>query len=124
MKAICFLCAALAAPLGSKGQIRIRRIQVMQKTTKQPLFDLGQLVATPGALAALEKTGQNPMEFLSRHVTGDWGELPEEDKTENQFSLEKGFRLLSSYRTAAGDKIWAITESDRSVTTLLLPEEY
>jgi hypothetical protein len=44
----------------------------MQKT-KQPLFDLGQLVATPGALAALEKTGQNAMEFLSRHATGDWG---------------------------------------------------
>ena len=96
----------------------------MQKTTKQPLFDLGQLVATPGALAALEKAGQNPMEFLSRHVTGDWGELPEEDKAENQLSLEKGFRLLSSYRTGAGDKVWAITESDRTVTTLLLPEEY
>jgi hypothetical protein len=124
MKAICFLCAAWAAPLGSKGQIRKRRIAVMQKTTKQPLFDLGQLVATPGALAALEKTGQNPMEFLSRHVTGDWDELPEEDKAENRFSLEKGFRLLSSYRTAAGDKVWVITESDRSVTTLLLPEEY
>ena len=92
----------------------------MQKTTKQPLFDLGQLVATPGALAALEKAGQNPMEFLSRHVTGDWGELPEEDKAENQLSLEKGFRLLSSYRTTAGDKVWVITESDRTVTTLLL----
>jgi hypothetical protein len=93
----------------------------MQNTTKQPLFDLGQLVATPGALAALEKAGQNPMDFLSRHVTG---ELPEEDKAENQLSLEKGFRLLSSYRTAAGEKVWAITESDRTVTTLLLPEEY
>jgi hypothetical protein len=124
MKAICFFCAALAAPLGSKGQIRKRRIRVMQNTTKQPLFDLGQLVATPGALAALEKAGQNPMDFLSRHVTGDWGELPEEDKAENQLSLEKGFRLLSSYRTAAGEKVWAITESDRTVTTLLLPEEY
>ena len=96
----------------------------MQETTKQPLFDLGQLVATPGALAALEKTGQNAMEFFSRHVGGDWGELPEEDKTENQFSLERGFRLLSSYRTIVGDKVWVITESDRSITTLLLPEEY
>ena len=95
----------------------------MQKT-KQPLFDLGQLVATPGALAALEKTGQNPMEFLSRHATGDWGDLPREDKDENQLSLEKGFRLLSSYRTSAGDKIWVITEADRAHTTLLLPEEY
>jgi hypothetical protein len=60
-----------AAPLGSKDQIQQRSNAVMQKVTKQPLFDLGQLVATPGALAALEKTGQNAMEFLSRHVTGD-----------------------------------------------------
>jgi hypothetical protein len=98
--------------------------RVMERTARQPLFELGQLVATPGALAALEKTGQNAMEFLSRHVRGDWGELPEEDKTENRFSLEKGFRLLSSYRTAANDKLWVITEADRSVTTILLPQEY
>jgi len=64
------------------------------------LFDPGQLVATPGALAALEKSGQSPMDFLSRHVTG---ETPEEDRKENRFSLEKGFRLLSSYRTTAND---------------------
>jgi len=96
----------------------------MQQTERKPLFDLGQLVATPGALAALEKTGQNAMDFLSRHVRGDWGELPKEDKDENQLSLEKGFRLLSSYRTTAGDKLWVITEADRSHTTLLLPEEY
>lgn len=75
----------------------------MQETEKKPLFDLGQLVATRGALTVLEKAGQNPMEFLSRHVTGDWGEIPEEDIQENQFRLEKGFRLLSSYRTSAGD---------------------
>jgi hypothetical protein len=96
----------------------------MPRTERKPLFDLGQLVATPGALAALEKTGQTPMEFLSRHWRGDWGDLPEEDKAENQLSLEKGFRLLSSYRTNANDKIWVITEADRSHTTLLLPDEY
>jgi hypothetical protein len=96
----------------------------MQQTERKPLFDLGQLVATPGALAALEKTGQSAMDFLSRHARGDWGELPKEDKDENQLSLEKGFRLLSSYRTTAGDKLWVITEADRSHTTLLLPEEY
>ena len=73
----------------------------MQPITKQPLFDLGQLVATPGALTALQKAGQNAMEFLSRHVTGDWGDIPEEDRKENQYSLEHGFRLLSSYRTNA-----------------------
>lgn len=96
----------------------------MRKTERKPLFDLGQLVATPGALAALEKSGQSPMEFLSRHVTGDWGEIPEEDRKENQFSLEKGFRLMSSYRTTANDVVWVITESSRSHTTLLLPQEY
>ena len=96
----------------------------MQQTERKPLFDLGQLVATPGALAALEKSGQSPMNFLSRHVTGDWGELSEDDRKENQFSLEQGFRLLSSYRTNAGDRLWVITESSRSHTTLLLPEEY
>ena len=97
----------------------------MQETTKTPLFSLGQVVATPGALAALEKAGQGPQEFLSRHVHGDWGDLCEEDRKENQFSLERGFRLLSSYRTNAADtKVWVITEADRSVTTILLPEEY
>lgn len=96
----------------------------MRKTERKPLFDLGQLVATPGALVALEKSGQSPMDFLSRHVTGDWGEISEEDRRENQFSLEKGFRLMSSYRTTANDVVWVITESSRSHTTLLLPQEY
>ena len=75
----------------------------MQKIERKPLFDLGQLVATPGALAALEKSGQSPMDFLSRHVTGDWGEIPEEDRKENQFNLGKGFRLMSNYRTTANE---------------------
>jgi hypothetical protein len=96
----------------------------MQQTRQQPLFSLGQLVATPGALAALEKAGQGPLDFLSRHVHGDWGDLCEEDRRENQFSLERGFRLLSSYRTLADSKLYVITEADRSVTTILLPEEY
>ncbi len=97
----------------------------MQQTRQQPLFSLGQLVATPGALAALAKAGQTPLEFLARHVRGDWGELTEEDRKENQLSLERGFRLLSSYRTNGGDtKLWVITEADRSATTILLPEEY
>jgi hypothetical protein len=97
----------------------------MQETKQQSLFSLGQVVATPGALAALEKAGQTPKEFLARHARGDWGELCEEDRKENQFSLKRGFRLLSSYRTNAGDaKLYVITEADRSVTTILLPEEY
>jgi len=97
----------------------------MQETTRVALFSLGQIVATPGALAALEKTGQTPLDFLSRHVRGDWGELDEHDRKENELSLKRGFRLLSSYRLSSGDtKVWVITEADRSVTTLLLPDEY
>jgi hypothetical protein len=96
----------------------------MQQTERKPLFDLGQVVATPGALAALEKAGQNAMDLLSRHVTGDWGELCEDDQKENALSVKRGFRILSNYKTNSGERVWVITEADRSVTTLLLPDEY
>ena len=87
-------------------------------------FNLGQLVATPGALAALEQAGQDANDFVLRHASGDWGDLSDDDRKENEFSLFHGFRLLSSYRLRSGTKIWIITEADRSSTTLLLPEEY
>ena len=87
-------------------------------------FNLGQLVATPGALSALEEAGQDAIEFVSRHASGDWGDLSDDDRKENEFSLFHGFRLLSSYRLRSGTKIWIITEADRSSTTLLLPGEY
>ena len=96
----------------------------MQQTERKPLFNLGQLVATPGALAALAKAGQTPLDFLSRHVCGDWGDIDKDDRKENELGLKRGFRLLSSYRTNADVKVWVITEADRSVTTVLLPEEY
>jgi hypothetical protein len=96
----------------------------MQEKTTKTLFALGSLVATPGALAALAKSGQTPLDFLSRHITGDWGELCEEDRKENQLSVKRGFRILSSYKTNSGENIWVITEADRSVTTVLLPDEY
>jgi len=96
----------------------------MQQISKQPAFELGQIVATPGALAALKKAGQQPGEFLTRHINRDWGDLDEEDRKENEYSLEHGFRLLSAYKTNAGDRLWIISESDRSATTILLPEEY
>ena len=88
------------------------------------LFRLGQVVATPGALAALERAKQPARYFLTRHVTGNWGILDPDDIAENQYSLVHGFRLLSSYETDAGEKLWVITEADRSRTTLLLPGEY
>ena len=90
----------------------------------KPLFTLGHVVATPGALAALEKAGQQPGDFLARHVSGNWGDVPPEDIKENELSLQHGFRLLSAYHTGAGDKIWVITEADRSSTSILLPDEY
>ena len=64
-------------------------------------FSLGQVVATPGALRALEQAEQLPAKFLDRHVNGDWGEVPEADKQENEFSVEHGFRILSAYTTSA-----------------------
>ena len=75
-----------------------------------PKFSLGRTVATPGALRELEQANQNPFEFLQRHQAGDWGELCEEDKRENEFSVQNGFRILSAYRTRNDVKIWIITE--------------
>lgn len=72
----------------------------------------------------LEDAEKHPAELLVRHVTGDWGELEEEDKEENERSVEQGFRILSAYKLETGVKVWVITEWDRSVTTLLLPSEY
>ena len=95
-----------------------------QDSNPKPLFRLGQVVGTPGALQALEDAGQHPAEFLTRHVTGDWGDLCDEDKEENEFSVEQGFRILSSYELNSGAKVWVITEADRSATTILLPQEY
>ena len=89
-----------------------------------PKFPLGRVVATPGALRALEEANQTPFEFLERHQAGNWGELCEEDIRENEFSVRNGFRILSAYRTRLDAKIWIITEADRSATTFLLPHEY
>ena len=82
-----------------------------------PLFSAGQIVATPGALALLEQANRSPLEFLSRHLRGDWGDLCQDDKTENELSLKFGFRLMSSYRVTDTERLWIITEEDRSVTT-------
>jgi hypothetical protein len=87
-------------------------------------FQLGRIVATPGALGALAEAGESSATFLRRHVTGDWGEVDEEDRRENELSVIQGFRLLSSYTLANGAKFWIITEADRSATTVLLPSEY
>ena len=86
------------------------------------LFKHGQIVATTGALI-LAENGVNLLEYLERHLNGDWGDPDDEDKAENDFSVKNGFRILSAYNTPGG-RLWVITEADRSVTTFLLPEEY
>jgi hypothetical protein len=91
-------------------------------TGKPALFPLGQVVATPGALEALAQAGQTAEEFLVRHVTGDWGDLDAQDVQENQAALARGGRLLSAYHLRDGTKLWLISEWDRSVTTVLLPQ--
>ena len=89
------------------------------------LFKLGQIVATPGALCALGDDGTTSDSLLQRHVSGDWGELSQDDWQENELSVKEGFRILSAYRLQrTGVKLWVITEADRSATTLLLPDEY
>jgi hypothetical protein len=89
-----------------------------------PLFHLGQVVATPGAVEALTEAGQTPWEFLARHVQGDWGDVSEGDRQANDEALKDGSRLLSAYQTKTGTRLWVITEADRSSTCLLLPDEY
>lgn len=93
--------------------------------TTAPKFPLGQTVATPGVIALL-KTAIDHLalaDAFARHVTGDWGDMPPEDCKANDESLIDGSRLMSAY-TVGGEKIWIITEADRSVTTALLPDEY
>ena len=92
-------------------------------------FSLGRIVTTPGALQALHDAGQQPGEFLARHVTGDWGDLDDEDRNLNNAALIDGSRILSAYTTRKGERIWVITEAANEVglrycTTILKPEEY
>ena len=89
----------------------------------QPRFLLGQLLATPGAIALLDDANVDALTLLRRHVFGDWGVVPREDALANDEALLTGARVLSSYDVGV-DKIWIITEADRRVTTLLLPSEY
>ena len=84
---------------------------------------LGRVVATPGALKLLSEIGEDPFDFLARHASGDWGELCAFDRRQNEIAWREGYRVLSSYPVGR-ECVWIITEADRSVTTILLPEEY
>lgn len=85
-------------------------------------FPLGQAVITPNALAQL--THEDILTGIQRHQCGDWGDVDEHDRQENELSLQMGFRLLSAYHAANGTRFWIITEADRTTTTVLLPEDY
>lgn len=101
-------------------------------------FPLGQIAATPGALELLQETGFSAAALISRHVHGSWGDLCEEDRTDNEFAVTRRLRILSCYRLVDAERLAAtprekrsslptllvITEADRSVTTLLLPSDY
>jgi hypothetical protein len=108
---------------------REKRMSNQNGESAHPKFELGKTVATPGALDALEASGQSPSEFLKRHLQLEQGDLCAEDHELNAEALQDGSRILSAFRTSKGVKIWLITEAKdgnghRSATTLLLPEEY
>jgi hypothetical protein len=105
-------------------QNEITTTATLEATQSEARFSIGQTFLTRGALDALLEAGQSAVEFLRRHQRGDWGEVGREDQQENEYSLKHGFRILSAYRTKDGTKLWAITEADRSSTTILLPSEY
>ena len=85
-------------------------------------FKLAQTVITRNALDTLQPA--DVWQAIQRHAAGDWGDVCPEDKAENELSVKEGFRILSAYRDRNGRKFWIITEADRSVTTVLLPEDY
>ena len=87
------------------------------------LFGLGRLCATNGSIRALTSAAADPIEYVARHLAGDWGELDAADAAANDRALQLGERIISSYRLASGEKIWIITEADRSATTIRLPAE-
>ena len=99
-------------------------MQQHQEPTRRPLFSLGQVVATPGALEAFEATGERLTSYVAKHQCGEWGLLDRHDLRANEKALKQGARLLSAYHLKDDTKIWIITEADRSSTCVLLPEEY
>lgn len=89
-----------------------------------PRLPLGHLLATPAACVALQAAGVSVFKLLNRHACGDWGDLSDEDRQQNNLAAVTGQRVLSSYPLPTGQKIWIITEWDRSATTVLLPDDY
>jgi len=85
-------------------------------------FELGEIFATPEVLQVVPE--EERLDALRRHASGDWGEVDEADKLANDNALQTGERILSAYTSKGGVKFWIITEADRTITTILLPEDY
>lgn len=111
------------SPMPFNANEPIQTAIVIPIKPRLPRFPLGRIVATRGVLMHLEREGIAADSYLNRHVRGDWGDVPPEDAAANRDAVQNGDRVISSYRIA-GEKVWIITEADRSATTLLLPSEY
>jgi hypothetical protein len=85
---------------------------------------LGRLLSTPGAIAAMVKAKQDPLELLTRHRSGDWGDVDAEDSAANDQAVIQGDRVLSAFTLEDGVRVWVITEANRAATTILRPDEY
>lgn len=94
----------------------------MPKDTPSPLFPIGNLFATPNAIEQIPN--DEIAQALARHQQGDWGIVSRDDKTANNAAVKHETRILSAYKTSKGKKFWIITEADRSMTTVLMPEDY
>jgi hypothetical protein len=94
-------------------------------TTTTARFELGRILATPGALRVMKEAGESPLKLLRRHVHGDFGDLHDDDDLRaNELAIRQGMRVLSAYVLSTEERVWIITEADRSSTTILTPEEY
>src|ERR1700677_4850114 len=97
-------CHSIGRPPGS--HLFLKHVPP-RRAMRRDRFALGQTVATPGAFEAFARTGEAPLPFLAQHATGTWGELGDEDKAENEFALEHGFRILCAYRLTDNTRRWS-----------------
>ena len=91
-------------------------------TTFKRKFPYGRMVMTRGVAEEIHE--MEILDAIRRHLSGDWGDVNQNDTRMNEIALRDGYRLFSVYHTRAGKKFYIITEADRSATTVLLPEEY
>jgi len=89
-----------------------------------PRFKPGRILATPAALEVIADARVSIVDLLIRHMRGDWGDLSDSDRQQNELAVTAGHRIVSNYVLPGGGTVWLITEADRYATTFLLPGEY